>query len=409
MSAPAALVLDAHLKSSLAAIRSLGAKGIPVHVGSHRSNAMGFYSRCVASAFVYPSPLSEVAGFIQAIRQQATRIGTAVLLAFSDATILPLVQDGTIIGDDLRYVLPPGGDSFRIASDKGLTLNLSQEIGLSAPVTYSCENVRDLSLISRELIYPVVLKPRHSVYWREGCGVAGRVMLALSPEDMQRKVAFLASRNGEFPLIQEFILGEEVGAEFLCDAGRVIACCAHRRLRSLSPRGGAAVLSETVPLTYHGIGQRAIQLIKALRWSGPIMVEFKVSQSSGVPKLMEVNGRFWGSLPLALTAGVDFPYLYYKLACGEHLNHMYQHQNGIASRHFLGDLKNLIEVLFKRDGLRPLLYPSRLQALSNFVRLPNPCKSDVIDSRDIKPAIAELLDTFTLALQRLIRPQIHSS
>ena len=37
------------------------------------------------------------------------------------------------------------------------------------------------------------------------------------------------------------------------------------------------------------------------------MVEFKHDERDGVPKLMEINGRFWGSLQLAIDAGVDFP------------------------------------------------------------------------------------------------------
>ena len=37
------------------------------------------------------------------------------------------------------------------------------------------------------------------------------------------------------------------------------------------------------------------------------MVEFKLDARDGVAKLMEINGRFWGSLQLAVDAGVDFP------------------------------------------------------------------------------------------------------
>src|SRR5436309_8805948 len=35
------------------------------------------------------------------------------------------------------------------------------------------------------------------------------------------------------------------------------------------------------------------------------MVEFKIGVDG--PKLMEINGRVWGSLPLAVRAGMDFP------------------------------------------------------------------------------------------------------
>lgn len=32
------------------------------------------------------------------------------------------------------------------------------------------------------------------------------------------------------------------------------------------------------------------------------------------PKLMEIDGRFWGSLEVAIALGIDFPYLFYRLA-----------------------------------------------------------------------------------------------
>src|SRR6266446_5994279 len=88
-----ALVVDAHHKSSLAAIRSLGRRQIPVIAGSHHPAAMGFYSRYASRSFVYPNPLEDRNGFVKAVAQQAERAGGALLLAFSDGTLLPLVED----------------------------------------------------------------------------------------------------------------------------------------------------------------------------------------------------------------------------------------------------------------------------------------------------------------------------
>lgn len=84
---------------------------------------------------------------------------------------------------------------------------------------------------------------------------------------------------------------------------------AHRRIRCMPPAGGSGVVKQTIPLAYQGLGDKAERLVAELRWSGPIMVEFKTDVASGIPKLMEINGRFWGSLPLAVAAGADFPYL----------------------------------------------------------------------------------------------------
>src|SRR5437868_26860 len=82
--ATTALILDAHLKSSLAAIRSLGKRGIPVVAASHRGTAMGLQSRYVTDTFVYPSPLHDRSGFTDAVVGYTSRAGPVVLLAFSD-------------------------------------------------------------------------------------------------------------------------------------------------------------------------------------------------------------------------------------------------------------------------------------------------------------------------------------
>ena len=124
-----------------------------------------------------------------------------------------------------------------------------------------------------------------------------------------------------------------------------------------------------------------------------MMVEFKIDRETAEPKLMEINGRFWGSLPLAVIAGVDFPYLYYRLAQGLDVESDNGYVQGAVSRHFMSDLHNLYEVLFKRDPMRAVAYPTRRRALRNFFVLPRGCRSDVLDRRDIMPALAEVIDT----------------
>ena len=58
-------------------------------------------------------------------------------------------------------------------------------------------------------------------------------------------------------------------------------------------------------------------LVADLSYTGLIMVEFRINVETGDWALIETNGRVWGSLPLAVAAGVDFPrYLYEMLVEG---------------------------------------------------------------------------------------------
>jgi hypothetical protein len=107
-----------------------------------------------------------------------------------------------------------------------------------------------------------------------------------------------------------------------------------------------------------------------LEWHGVAMMEFKEDIRTGARFLMEVNGRFWGSLQLAIDAGVDFPHLVCQLALGHVPVTMPLYRPGVKSRWLLGDLDQLCLRLFKSDrALRlPPSPPSRFRSLVEFMK-----------------------------------------
>jgi predicted ATP-grasp superfamily ATP-dependent carboligase len=125
---------------------------------------------------------------------------------------------------------------------------------------------------------------------------------------------------------------------------------AHRRIREKPPWGGVSVLREAVTPD-PAAAEYATRLVRALRWHGVAMVEFKRELSSGVPILMEVNGRLWGSLQLAVDAGMNFPLYLVKLYLGEPVPLFPSYRPGLRSRWLLGDVDHL---LIRLAGDRPL-------------------------------------------------------
>ncbi|MGI0016455.1 MAG: ATP-grasp domain-containing protein, partial [Nitrososphaera sp.] len=111
--------------------------------------------------------------------------------------------------------------------------------------------------------------------------------------------------------------------------------------------GGVSVLSESIPLP-EPMTSYALRLLEHVGWHGVAMVEFKVEEDSGRPLLMEVNGRFWGSLQLAIDSGVNFPVLLYNLATRSEAGlPSTEYRTGIRLRWLLGDLDHLLLYLFK--------------------------------------------------------------
>jgi predicted ATP-grasp superfamily ATP-dependent carboligase len=385
-----AIVLDGHLKSALATVRSLGAKGIHVACGAERSTALALHSRFAVETFVYPSPKKDADGFLVAVEEQAKaafeKTGERpVLFAFSDATFLLLARSY----EKMRAyaVMPmPSLSTTEIASDKRATYDLAQALSIPTIQTYTKEAFGTIT-------YPAVVKNRHSIVWKHGTAVSGSAVFVQSKEELQTAVEHITRATGEEPLVMEFITGEEYGVEMVCKDGEVVSEFAHKRIRSLSPRGGAAVVKETAQDTeeVRMMKQYAHALVSKLQWTGPVMVEFKIDSRNGSVVLMEINGRFWGSLPLAIKAGVDFPMHVHDVTQAVQ-NPIVSVSRFVRTRHFLGDCKWLYLVLFSRDPLRNTVYPSRLKALWDFKTEIFRSTGDVFLWSDPLPSFFEYID-----------------
>jgi hypothetical protein len=123
------------------------------------------------------------------------------------------------------------------------------------------------------------------------------------------------------------------------------------------------------------------------------MLEYKQDGVSGKCFLIEVNGRFWGSLQLAVDAGVDFPYLTYQLALGRRPDVPRTYRVGVKNRWLLGDLDHLLLRLFKRDRdlCLPDRAPSRLRTALDFVMCTRPgVRDQIVSSDDTRPFLYEL-------------------
>jgi predicted ATP-grasp superfamily ATP-dependent carboligase len=149
----------------------------------------------------------------------------------------------------------------------------------------------------------------------------------------------------------------------------MVSLFGHRRIREKPPSGGVSVLRESVPVSPLA---RAFtgKLLDHLKWHGVAMVEFKVDDRDGVPKLMEINGRFWGSLQLAIDAGVDFPEILLRMAIGETVEPDFRYKEGVATRWLWGDADSLLMLLLKRRSSLnlPEGYPGRMRAVFDFLR-----------------------------------------
>jgi predicted ATP-grasp superfamily ATP-dependent carboligase len=124
------------------------------------------------------------------------------------------------------------------------------------------------------------------------------------------------------------------------------------------------------------------------------MVEFKIDREGNIARLLEVNARFWGSLQLAIAAGVDFPYLLFRMARGEKLEGPVGYRIGLRSRWELGDLDHLLLRLLKNPTALnlPSGIPSRSMLVKEFLFdfFRPSVRNEVLQAGDPSPFLHEM-------------------
>ncbi|RLF34859.1 MAG: hypothetical protein DRM99_05750, partial [Thermoplasmata archaeon] len=221
------------------------------------------------------------------------------------------------------------------------------------------------------------------------------------PHYIFRKENFLKEylqyhKKSPFPFIQEVIIGDSYGVFALCKNGKVLQYFAHKRVIEQDPKGSGSARCISCELNPK-LKAYCKRIVKYLKWNGVIMIEFKHDSRDKIFKLIEINGRFWGSLPLAIYAGVDFPYQLYCLSIGKPPK-ITKKWKIVCARHLLGELIYLLRVIKGKPKDWDLYYPSIGEALKKIIT-PNKCKFFVLDLNDPLPFFME----FVYKLMEVIR------
>ena len=389
MTAATVLVTDAGRSSALAIIRSLGRKGFRVVAADSDPRAPGFRSRFTSERVLYPPARDNADALVETLWRSARKLNVDLIVPVTDETVLPLSAARDRFTPVCRLAIPEAG-ALAVTSNKRATLALARDLGLPTPRTMVARTA-DEAVAGATFGWPVVVKPEASRMYRHGAVEAFTVSYARSPGDLAARMEALGGRCPA--LIQEYCPGEGHGVELLMDEGRPLAAFQHRRLHEVPVSGGASSWRESVPLDPR-LFSYSTRLLTALNWTGLAMVEFKIGPDG--PRLMEVNGRVWGSLPLAVKSGMDFPARLADLYLNPPPS---PHAAGLDSEYVVGtrsrnlDLEMLwiASVLLGHRQYPFLPAPTRRQGLAAALRLASPvAEDDVLSLGDPRPGLAEL-------------------
>lgn len=386
------LVTDGEQRAALAVVRSLGRAGYAPVVCSSRRRSLAGASRYAHVAVQVPDALTDPAAFVDAVEEIVRERGVRVLLPVAEPALLALLAARERFpGVELPFV---DLARFQAICDKQRLLETAGDLGIAVPVQRPLASRAEVEQLDLDrLAYPLVVKPARSV---SGAG-AERVKVGVShasdASELRRRIEELP--DAAFPvLLQQRIVGPGVGIFLLRWRGQTVAEFAHRRIREKPPSGGVSVYRESVAAD-PGLVKRSTELLDRFGWEGVAMVEYKVDAVTGTPYLMEVNGRFWGSLQLAIDAGVDFPALLTGLARGAKPGSPPDYRNGVRSRWWWGDVDQLIARL-RRSASELALPPDApplWRALLDFLILWRPGdRNEIFEWSDPRPLLRESLD-----------------
>jgi predicted ATP-grasp superfamily ATP-dependent carboligase len=310
-------------------VRSLGRRGLRVVVGTDKLGGMAALSRYAAARFRHPIITSETAAFVRCVEEALRRYAPRVYLPTSDDTFVAarfvdrFQATGTIV--------PVAAfETIRTLHRKDTVTALAASLAIPVPESIVPRSDEDVRAFFAECGPEVVLKRVSSSGARGVFILSGEQHL-----DRWRGGAWGGSLLSGGWILQRRVPGTGYGVSLLFNRGRMRATFTHRRLREKTGGGISTVRTSVVNPDLEAHARR---LLEAVDFHGVAMVEFKYDEQSGRAWLLEVNPRFWGSLGLAIHAGLDFPYLLYRMAVEGDIDPVLTYRTGVTVRWLLGDI-----------------------------------------------------------------------
>lgn len=358
------LVTGADQRQGLAVIRSLGRRGVSVVAAGPDSNSLGFCSRYAAARWVYPSPLEQPEAFVESLCEAARRFQVRLVMPVVESTVTVLNEHR----DAIEAIAPLATASYEavaLSLDKRRQYLLAQQNDIPIPKTISPTSMLEVETQIAALHFPVVVKPNKKPHGRVVPSDDFKVTFVRDWESLQKLLA-IYFRYSVLPIVQELCVGHGIGFGVLMHHGQPLACYQYHRGREFMPTGGVPVRYESMPI-WPKVQDYSVRFLQAMGWEGVAQVEWKAIPGTQDVVLMEVNGRFWASLPGSLHAGMEFPFWLYQSQLGKPIQHSQSYRLNIASRYLQADLKRLELVLRNDYPVSSVPLPSKWRESMDFI------------------------------------------
>lgn len=326
---PPVLLLGADENESLPILANLHRHRVPIAAAAPRRLSMGLFSRYPSVRLVSPDPNAAPEAYVDWVEQTVKGGAYPVTLVCGETATWLLANARERLAPYTRIPLVDVS-KFYLCRDKSKTMKEAERLGIPTPKTWYPDDA-GIEAVAREIpSYPVVLKP---------CISNGARGISY-PQDADELKTLYAKTKADYKacIVQEFVshAGMQYKAEIVLDADRkVLAGGVYDKPRFYPPTGGSSTLNSTVDRP--DILDLGIRFLRGIGWYGMGDCDFILDPRDNVPKLMEVNPRFTRSIKILVEAGLEFPYVLYRLALGRPVEPQFAYRKGLYLRYFLSD------------------------------------------------------------------------
>ncbi|HKT37088.1 MAG TPA: ATP-grasp domain-containing protein, partial [Ktedonobacterales bacterium] len=364
---------------------SLGRRGLRVAAADTIATAPAFSSRWCADRFVAPhqgdDPDADPDASVAFVEKLLETHRVRVVIPAADGTIEALRRARARLRPHVGLALANEA-ALELAVNKEKTFAVARELGLHVPRSVILHGVDELPAALNDIGLPAVVKPVQS--WAESSQGNQRVVseLVVSKEEAAVAVERL-TEVGATVAFQQLLLGRRESVSFMYAHDTIYARFATWALRMEPPLGGTSVLWRLIEPPAD-IAAQAERLIRAIGLDGFCQVEFRRGDD-GRPYLMEINPRLTADIGLAVSAGIDVPYMLYQWASGDKIDPMKPYRPGGWMRYLGGDIRATFDLVTRPN--RPG-QPRPVRAVADFcVSCVRPMRYDYLDRRDLAPAL----------------------
>lgn len=303
--------------STLAVVRSLGRRGIPVVLVTTSKRDWVIQSRYVKAVEICPSMHDSEGELMTYLSDMAQRYpGEKVLLPSVDECAWFVGKHYDRLAN-IFEIPAPNAVTMAVVNNKRHQYEMAESLGIPIPETYFPQSLADIEVLAQKIThYPYVIKPNVSFEWKmksANKGASGKKGIRVNTAE-----ELLATATEIFMPEHDFMVQEVIGGRdqrlvtflgFLDNKYQANSWFIRKKIRQCPIDFGYCTMTESChnPKVF----EQSTRLLQAIGYHGVAGVEWKLDPETDEYKLIEINGRPVNTTGCAMASGVDLPAIAY--------------------------------------------------------------------------------------------------